>query len=255
MEITRTRTITPDLLNILSRCYCHGSQLRISETLDRNQYTKLNEVLEALGGKWSRGQKAHVFTGLAAEAVEAAIMTESYTRTKQDFGFFETPARLAAQLIHSAHIMATHRVLEPSAGTGSLAWPASRSCAELVCVEIQVKNAVVLERLLPAARVEMGDFLMFTPEQLGLFDRVVMNPPFARRDDIRHIQHAYKFLRPGGRLVSIASSSVTFRDDFMARNFRGEVQDCGGQILMLPEGSFKASGTMVNACVVTMERK
>ncbi len=37
-----------------------GSSLRITQQLDRKLYTAVNKVLEALGLKWSRKEKAHV---------------------------------------------------------------------------------------------------------------------------------------------------------------------------------------------------
>jgi 16S rRNA G1207 methylase RsmC len=36
-----------------------------------------------------------------------------------------------------------------------------------------------------------------------------MNPPFARQADIHHVNHALKFLKPDGLLVSVMSAGVT----------------------------------------------
>lgn len=38
------------------------------------------------------------------------------------------------------------------------------------------------------------------------FDAVIMNPPFSRRQDVRHITKAMSMLKPGGRLAAIASA-------------------------------------------------
>ncbi len=35
-----------------------------------------------------------------------------------------------------------------------------------------------------------------------------MNPPFSRQQDIRHVMHAAKFLKPGGRLVAVMGASA-----------------------------------------------
>jgi 16S rRNA G1207 methylase RsmC len=86
-----------------------------------------------------------------------------------------------------------------------------------------------------------------------LFDRIVMNPPFADQQDIRHVRHALGFLKPGGRLVAIMSAGVTFREDRLAREFRALVEDRGGTIEELPADAFKASGTGVLAVLVTID--
>jgi 16S rRNA G1207 methylase RsmC len=87
----------------------------------------------------------------------------------------------------------------------------------------------------------------------GLFDRIVMNPPFADQQDIRHVMHAATLLKPGGRLVAIMSAGVAFRDDRLSRAFRALLLEHGGAIEYLPEAAFKASGTGVLAVLVTIE--
>jgi type I restriction-modification system DNA methylase subunit len=82
---------------------------------------------------------------------------------------------------------------------------------------------------------------------------VLMNPPFdKKRSDIHHVLHALKFLKPGGRLVAIMPSGVTFREDALTRDFRGIVEARGGHIEELPDRSFKQSGTMVNTVLVVI---
>lgn len=244
----RTRQIEPDVLNVLAGAQCDGPQLRITQQLDRKLYAKTNNVLEALGGKWERKAKAHVFGGDAAELVEEAVLTGVFTRTKQDFGFFETPRAIVDQLIDAAGVKFDMEVLEPSAGHGAIADVVRELGAIPTCYELQPANVTVLAE--KGHIVRHGDFLQVSTTQR--FGAVVMNPPFAKRDDIRHILHAAKFLKPGGRLASVASSSVSWRDDRLASEFRSFVQDHGGAIEELPAGSFKESGTMVNTALVTL---
>ena len=95
-----------------------------------------------------------------------------------------------------------------------------------------------------------ADFLKV--EVVPQFDRVVMNPPFAKRADVFHVNHALRFLKPGGRLVSIMSSSVTFRDDKLTEAFRDLVKARGGSIEANDKGAFKESGTLVNTVTVVI---
>ena len=71
--------------------------------------------------------------------------------------------------------------------------------------------------------------------------------------DIDHVLHAWKFLKPGGRLVSIMSAGVIFRDNRKTVDFQNFVEQ-HGYMERLPEGSFKDSGTMVNTCIVVVDK-
>lgn len=65
--------------------------------------------------------------------------------------------------------------------------------------------------------------------------------------------HALGFLRPGGRLVSVMSAGVKYRQDAKTRAFRELVEQHSGTIEDLPEDAFRESGTSVRTVVVTMD--
>lgn len=155
-------------------------------------------------------------------------------------GFFPTPVALAQKLVMLADVRPGHRVLEPSAGTGRIADAAADAGGIVNCVE---RFRPLAEFLLAKARynvVMWRDFLEIAPHPF--FDRVVMNPPFERAADIKHVEHARKFLKPGGRLVAVVAGGPRQREHFAGR----ERYD-------LPDGSFKESGTGVGAAVVVIE--
>jgi len=165
---------------------------------------------------------------------------------------FPTPAAIVDKVVAAAGIEAGHRVLEPSAGTGAMLGLILDAGADVVAVEIRQDLAAALQRF-PTVEVYQENFLACESERLGTFDRIVMNPPFAGEQDIRHVMHAAKFLKPSGRLVAIMSAGVTFRQDRLARDFRAMVEERGGVIEPLPEDAFKASGTGVNTVLVTLD--
>ena len=241
--------IAQDVLKVLDSATIDGALLTLNGNLDRKLYVETNKVLEAAGGKWNKKAKAHVFDGDAIDAIEPIILTGEYRVAKQDFGQFDTPEALAEQVVALAEIQAGMLVLEPSAGIGSIARAAALAGGIVTAVEIDAKRAGHLAGI-PGVTGHNHDFLQSTPNRH--FDRVVMNPPFAKQDDIRHVLHAFRFLRPGGRLVSIMSNSVMFRDNKLTTDFREFVTAHGGTMKALPEGSFKSSGTGVNTCIVTI---
>lgn len=238
-----------EILSVLDNAEKEGNALRLVGQLDRNLYTKANKVLEAAGGKWNRKAKAHIFDGDAADAMEQIILTGEVT-VPQDFGFFPTPAPVVERLIELADISAGMTVLEPSAGTGNIVAGLHAAGAVVDAIELLEKNIEALKTQGLATLIDIGDFLE-TPAQ-PIYDRVVMNPPFERQADIKHVLHALRFLKPDGLLVSVMASSVTFRDNKLTTDFRALIRERGGEIEGLPEGSFKSSGTGVNTVIVTI---
>lgn len=245
----RALKVSEPVMAVLSTARCDGTALFLtSGQLDRKLYEATNKVLEAAGGKWNRKTRGHVFPGDAAEAMDQVLISGEITRP-QDFGFFPTPPAVVERLFELADLDAAHVTLEPSAGTGAIAQPLARIVASVACVELQAKHAETLRKA--GLTVTEGDFLATTPAPI--YDRVVMNPPFAKQADIRHVMHASRFLKPGGRLVSVMAAGVNFREDRTAVEFRAFLAERGGEIESLPEDSFKASGTSVNTVIVTLE--
>lgn len=242
--------IAQNILEILERSHIQGAELRLPPSqLDRATYAAVNKVIEAAGGKWNRKSKAHVFEGDAVDTIDPILLTGEYTRTKQDFGQFDTPEDVAIDVVRRAAIEPAMHVLEPSAGMGNLVDPCERAGARVEAFEADAKRLhSCKERCILAGGIRLSDFLSSKPEPV--FDRVVMNPPFAKRADIAHVLHAARFLKPDGKIVAIMSASVTFRSDSMAEDFRAFINARGARFCHLPSGSFKASGTMANAVVV-----
>ena len=171
----------------------------------------------------------------------------------RNFGFFETPLAVGERAMAELGLRPGMTVLEPSAGRGALANLARQAGGEVTCVEIQPANAMHLRRL-AFPRVAERDFLHLDPAVLGQFDRILMNPPFDRGRDVDHVSHALRFLKPGGRLVSIMAAGVEYRSDRKTADFRATVERFGGSIRDLPFGSFAESGTNVNTVIVTLKK-
>ena len=91
--------------------------------------------------------------------------------------------------------------------------------------------------------VHCRDFLSCNGE-LGKFDLIVMNPPFERGADIRHIQHARTMLNQFGRLVAVCADTD--------RRRKALEPDCVAWH-RLTAGSFKTSGTDVATAIVVYE--
>lgn len=164
-------------------------------------------------------------------------------RAVSAYQLFQTPPDLARRLVEAAEVRPGMRVLEPSAGLGRIldALPA----CEVVAVEMAPECAGELFRQdRQEVRILQRDFLTCTPDDLGLFDAVAMNPPFHLRSDIRHILHARQFLKPGGRLAALC----------MAGSHRErELRPLCTTWEPIPAGTFAKEGTRVETVLITTQ--
>lgn len=178
-------------------------------------------------------------------------MSDPTPRADDDTMLFATPMELARRMVAIAAPQIGERVLEPSAGSGNLlralpgvlAFGAMKQTAcEVVAIELNLafKESLVNEGL--AQCVIDGDFLECTTEALGRFDVILMNAPFANGSDIAHIEHARRFLTPGGRLVAICADGLRQRERLSSL----------GSYEPLPEGSFASVGTNVGTAMVVI---
>ncbi|UNT11595.1 phospholipase D-like domain-containing protein [Klebsiella pneumoniae] len=109
----------------------------------------------------------------------------------------------AADRVELADVRETDRILEPSAGTGAILQAIRDAVPRAKCdaVELHAGLARHLQAHFPEVRIWCGDFLEYHPERR--YTRIIMNPPFNRGDDIRHIRRALTLLEPGGILTGI----------------------------------------------------
>lgn len=221
-------------------------------TLQRNEYEDINKVFTKLGGKWNRKAKGHVFDHDPTEEIRNAILTGKVADIKKELQFYPTPLPVAKLVCKMACITEDSIVLEPSCGNGALADVAwSYHPRDLVGVEINpnMKQYLVGKPY----HTEVGrDFLKVY--QPNVFDRIVMNPPFAKHQDIEHVHHAYSMLKPGGILVSVIGASGLFREDSKSEAFRAFLTITNAEIIPIEAGAFKESGTMVPTYIIRIHK-
>jgi hypothetical protein len=226
-----------------------------SGQLDRQTYLKVNSVLENLGGKWNKKIKAHLFESDMSDAIDDVLLTGSVINKKQEFQFFETPIEIVYQLIELANILPHHMCLEPSAGKGAIAEEIRKIVGNdnLRCIEYMPENVYELEK--KEFRVSNCNFLAWDAVSCLQYDRIVMNPPFTRQQDIQHVEKALSFLKDDGILISVMSPGITFRQDKKTKEFIDKLKNYRNyEIIELPHGAFKISGTMVNTIILKVNK-
>lgn len=233
-----------NVIAILKEAKIDDTGIVLVGQLSRPDYVAVNKFLEVAGAKWNRGQAKHLFTNPETKGkIEALLQSGEILNEKNHFQSFYTPDDLAKKVIDEACIILGMKVLEPSAGDGALAKPAFEKSGHITCIEINPEAAKSLSILgfIPIIQ----DFLTIEPEPI--YDRVVMNPPFTKGQDIKHILHAMKFLKPGGILVAICANGPK-----QNKELKPMVENMGGKWEDLPAGSFKESDTGVNTALLSI---
>ena len=144
-----------------------------------------------------------------------------------------TPPELAKELVALAGVRKDSRVLEPEAGIGNIADAAKEVTDNVDCIERMTDFCEILK--LKKHNVIANDLL--TAETAPIYDSVVMNPPFS--EECEHIKRAFDFLRPGGSLVAVCSSSIQWKSTRKYEQFRDwlsehthSIDECGAKFEM-----------------------
>ncbi|TXH55852.1 MAG: hypothetical protein E6Q97_07825 [Desulfurellales bacterium] len=271
-----------------------GVDLAPVGTLDREVYTEVDAVLKTCGAKWARGKKLHIFGETWDRAMFDDVCASGDAPPSNPLSYFATPRAVADDLLTTGAVQdALHRygpvtVVEPSAGTGSLAravvedwvawvkqedaaaaeaedarYDANRPMLRVVLVEVDERRARVLQRVkvdleaLMLGRVTVdvlqGDWLTANV-RAERADLVVMNPPFSAGSGsggrMLWADHVRRALDMVCATGVVASVIPTNWRHGSANKAMIEALRivCRGSTWDLPAKAFAASGTSVATC-------
>lgn len=219
--------------------------------LERKDYVSVKKILEGKGGKWKGGKVQGFVFETEAEKVLASIISGDLKNNKKVFQFFATPADVADKLAERlGDLEPSHRIIEPSAGTGALVEAVHRRQPNVVvdCYELMPENREALEKI-GGVRVLGDDFLT---SEIGEYDKIIANPPFTKNQDITHVMRMWEHLAPEGQMAVIMSPHWTFASDKQSKAFRDFLQTVEHNVTHLPKGTFKKSGTDVETTMLVL---
>jgi type I restriction-modification system DNA methylase subunit len=228
--------ITEEIRAVLDECEFTETTIKLPDKqLDRKLYVKINALFEECGGSWNRKLKAHVFPsnpkGKLGLIVEEGVLVDKQKLTQK----FYTPQWLVEKIVSLADVKGK-TVLEPSCGDGRV----MRECIKQGAKEVTGVD------ILPECElfnVTKGDFLQTKPEEL--VDVICGNPPFSRTDWLKHTLHAYKFVKPGGKLVFILPNSIHSN-----KKFQEFVKDKVWEWKKIPGKSFEDTDIETNIVTI-----
>lgn len=239
LQVSAEPKLTQDELGLIQkyRCYIedfelHRLGLSVKMFKNGNAHVHFNEralkiVNDAL----------HEFYGeVLPDAHEKGERTQS-TEVSTDLQFYPTPNAVVKRIISAIYLDKNALILEPSCGDGAILDELRLSGFN--CVGIEYHAGRANQARAKGHSVLTANFLDTAPDQI--YDAVIMNPPFYGKHYVKHIEHAKKFIKSGGRLVSVLPASAWYEHKLI----KGEWHD-------LPVGSFKDSGTNVNTGYIIM---
>ena len=165
------------------------------------------------------------------------------TSVSKDLQYYPTPAAVVERVLEGLHPQVQgQRILEPSCGCGRFLDGLRKRGSHVVGIEVDAGRAEQCKA--KGHRVLIANFLETEPT--ADFDRVVMNPPFYGKHYAQHVEHALKFLKPGGTLTAILPITAQL-DHGLLDHHKPKWND-------LPVGSFSSSGTNVNTTICTIRK-
>jgi hypothetical protein len=228
--------------------------------LDHKEYVQVKKQLEILGGKWTTGKNAFVFTTPVQPLIDTLIGNpDSGSRKKTQF--FPTPEPVIKLMLEYAgtkaelyRMMQEEYVLEPSAGQGHIIkyLQANFPRRPIEAYELDPINRTFLEKIPEVILNQEPDFMLSHPN--GKFGFIIANPPFRNNQYIDHIQHMYKHLCNHGVLVTVCSPAYQYNENMKARKFRDWLVSVGGMVYPVPAGMFRASGTEIETCILVIRK-
>lgn len=153
--------------------------------------------------------------------------------------YYPTPDHIARDAVQWADIGEECYVLEPSAGQGNIAKFIDPE--RLVCIDISQLHCEILKSRLIGSIVICADFLRW--DEVHIFNRIVMNPPFSDGRAEAHVKHAYELLADDGVLVAVLPASFKDKQIIEGANY---------EYSKVYENDFK--GCSVNVVIVRIEK-
>lgn len=178
----------------------------------------------------------------------------------KDLQFYESPEPVVQALLYELPLSEGARILEPSAGHGAIVRPCILKGAHVDCVELHPDRVERLRSLQASLGERMTiiarNFLSMTPTPA--YDLVLMNPPFHGVHWMKHVRHAFGFLKDGGVLRAVLPASAHVNETKAHLAFRRwaekHIRSWRGQWTDLPPESFAAAGVRIQTVILELSK-
>jgi hypothetical protein len=185
---------------------------------------------------------AEYYGDVLPDAYTEETAKQESTSVSKDLQFYPTPKKVVDRILDWVNVKGL-TVLEPSCGDGQIMDEIVKRGGIAKGVEVHMGRA--RQAKAKGHSVYVANFLETVPQPS--FDLVVMNPPFYGKHYEKHVRHAMKFLKDGGKLISILPVTARY-DHHILDDLRPRWSD-------LPNGSFRESGTNINTTLCEIHKR
>lgn len=233
-----------------------GKCLKLGVLTDK-EYDALKPIIEHMGGHWRERYSCFVFKkdadieGKIEHYLKYDVTISERYKYQEETQFYPTPLVLAQRVVQLANIKKGQSVLEPSAGTGNLLDCINVPC-QIFAIEPLMENSDILRYKGYNHTVSTFEGCY---ENLPMFNRVVMNPPFSGQRDIKHVMMAYKKLKRHGVLVAIISENALYYKTDVSEKFRKFLKRHNAYKEVVQSNSFEESGTSIETVIIKLVKK
>jgi predicted RNA methylase len=231
-----------------------GNAISIETQLTPKEWLDFKKKFTGTKGKRDKKCNAVIFPSeQAAKAFINAYNSGEVRNLKKEFQQFFTPEDVADAVTPFERFKDNDKILEPSAGDGSGLLKSilkTKSRVSVWTVEIDEENCERIREIDDKRIIYCTntDFLEVIPNPI--YDYIIMNPPFAKNQDIKHVLHAFKFLVPGGKLIAITSPHWEIAKEKECVEFREWLATQSFFVEEIEEGAFKTSGTKIKTTLL-----
>ena len=248
-----------------------NNQLRVTKTLEDEQYERIKLLFERLGGVYLPGRRRFEFSidpaPLLAQTIAQRVMPK-----QNPLDFFYSPVSVVDALLCElewggtmedllwkyTHEHRPIRMLESSAGLGHIA-DVFRQRYPMVVIDVceidPYRRAVLTQK---GYRVVGEDALQYHPSREDYYDIAILNPPFTIEGDtftfIKHIRHAYGLLIDSrwSKLVSVVPAQLSQFDRY--QDFYTQVLQYGS-FEDLHQQAFVEAGTKIETAIISLQKQ
>lgn len=182
---------------------------------------------------------AEFYGEVLPDAEEEGVKPSTSTAVAKDLQYYATPEPVINRMFDFGYVRKDDYVLEPSCGDGRILDAIRDMGARSLGIEYHGDRLLASRN--KGHKVLLANFLEQPPEPI--FDKVMMNPPFYGKHYVKHVEHALKFLKPGGVLVSVLPASARYDHKILE-----------GDWVDLPVASFSDSGTNIPTVLLKIRK-
>lgn len=222
--------------------------LQPTKYLSDDEFYRIKPYIEKLGGHWR--DRAGGFVYLK----KSLLMSES-DKFKEDNQFFKTPTSIVKRMIELSDLQPNAVVLEPSAGDGAILDCLPKESSFIAIEPNSLNNQRLRDKGYNSYFLKFEEYYQQNVGRKRIFTNVIMNPPFKGDLLVNHIFMAYDLLMDNGVLVSIIKENLLYMNDNKSLEFKKWLDYNDAFVEMLPYGSFKESGTMIDTGIIKVRKK